>query len=109
MKSTWRQEATGEDLAEPVTYTLASNSTLSAYLGDTSYTVVEKTGASGKEYDITFTKDTPAYRLTKFRAEFGNYAEIQSAVFYYLFTEQFLMIDSRAKNMFVGFNGSAAS
>lgn len=109
VKSTWRQEATGEDLAEPVTYTLASTSTLSAYLGDTSYTVVEKTGASGKEYDITFTKDTPAYRLTKFRAEFGNYAEIQSAVFYYLFTEQFLMIDSRAKNMFVGFNGSAAS
>ena len=109
VKSTWRQQATGEDLAQPVTYTMSTTSTVTSYIGDTSYTVVERTEGDSKVYDITFTKDTPAYRLTKFRAEFGQYAELQSAVFYYLFTEQFLMIDSRAKNMFVGFNGSAVS
>lgn len=107
VKSTWRDEATGNDLANPVTYTLPTNSTVSQYPLDTSYTVTERTVDSSKVYDITFTKDTPAYRLTKFRAEFGQYAEVQSAIFYYLFTEQFLMIDSRAKNMFIGFNGSA--
>lgn len=107
VKSTWRDEATGNDLANPITYTLPTNSTVSQYPLDTSYTVTERTVDSSKVYDITFTKDTPAYRLTKFRAEFGQYAEIQSAIFYYLFTEQFLMIDSRAKNMFIGFNGSA--
>ena len=109
VKSTWRQQATGDDLAQPVTYTMSTTSTVTNYTGDTSYNVVERTEGDSKVYDITFTKDTPAYRLTKFRAEFGQYAEIQSAVFYYLFTEQFLMIDSRAKNMFVGFNGSAVS
>ena len=109
VKSTWRDEATGEDLAEPVTYTLPTTTTIAQYPLDVSYSVVERTEGSSKVYDITFTKDTPAYRLTKFRAEFGQYAEIQSAIFYYLFTEQFLMIDSRAKNMFIGFNGSTAS
>lgn len=109
VKSTWRDEATGDDLDTPVTYTLPTSTTVAQYPLDVSYTVAERTVEGSKVYDITFTKDTPAYRLTKFRAEFGQYAEIQSAIFYYLFTEQFLMIDSRAKNMFIGFNGSTAS
>lgn len=109
VKSTWRDEATNEDLAQPVTYTLGTKTTLTAYGDDTSYTVTERKEGDSTVYDITFTKDTPAYRLTKFRAEFGNYAEIQSALFYYLFTEEFLMIDSRAKNMFIGFNGSTVA
>lgn len=109
VKSTWRQEATGDDLPEPVTYTMNTTTTVTSYIGDTSFTVTERTVGDSKVYDLTFTKDTPAYRLTKFRAEMGDYAEIQSAVFYYLFTEMFLMIDSRAKNMFVGFNGSTVS
>ena len=109
VKSTWRDEATNEDLTQPVTYTLSTKTTLTAYGDDTSYTVTERKEGDSTVYDITFTKDTPAYRLTKFRAEFGNYAEIQSALFYYLFTEEFLMIDSRAKNMFIGFNGSTVA
>lgn len=109
VKSTRRETATGNTLSSPVTYTLGTTSTVTAYSSDTSFTVTERTEGNSKVYDIRFTKDTPAYRLTKFRAEFSNYAEIQSAVFYYLFTEQFLMIDSRAKNMFVGFNGSTVS
>jgi len=72
---------------------------------------VETVGEDGKShtkryYDITFTADTPAYRLTKFRAEASKYMEIESATFYYIFTLFFLMIDSRAKNMFFGFHGS---
>jgi len=52
-------------------------------------------------YDGTeYTTDTAAYRLAKFKAELSSYAELDSAVFYYLFTELFLMVDSRAKNAF---------
>ena len=42
-------------------------------------------------------------RLEKFRNELPQYAEVQSALFYYLFTELFLMVDSRAKNAFPTF------
>ena len=110
VKSTWREAATGDTLDEPVEYRLNTTATLSAYSSDTSYTVEDEldsdTGIATGYKIITFTKDTPAYRLTKFRAEAADYMELQSAEFYYLFTEMFLMIDSRAKNMFVGFDGS---
>ena len=56
--------------------------------------------------DATYTHDTSEYRLAKFKAELPNYVEMQSALFYYLFTELFLMVDSRAKNMFPSFMGS---
>lgn len=55
---------------------------------------------------VTYTNDTAEYRLAKFKAEAGNYMEINSALFYYLFTELFLMVDSRAKNAFPSFIGS---
>ena len=57
--------------------------------------------------DVTFDHDTAAYRLAKFKAEAGNYMELDSAMFYYLFTELFLMVDSRAKNMFPSFMGGS--
>lgn len=50
--------------------------------------------------DVEYTSDTAEYRLAKFKAEIEDYAELQSALFYYLFTELFLMVDSRAKNAF---------
>ena len=56
--------------------------------------------------DVTYTRDTAAYRRAKFRAELSQYVEIDSALFYYLFTELFLMVDSRAKNMFPSFIGA---
>lgn len=76
-KSTDTTAATGDELDSPVTY------------GET-----------------TYTNDTAEYRLAKFKAEAGNYMEMQSALFYYLFTELFLMVDSRAKNAFPSFMGS---
>ena len=75
--STYRAEATGNALPSPVTYE-----------------------------GVTYTTDTADYRLAKFKAEFGNYAQINSFIFYYIFTELFLMVDSRAKNLFIGFSGS---
>ncbi len=80
LKSTDRTQATGNALATP-------------------YTDVDGN---------THTTDDAAYRLAKFRTEFGNYAEVDSFIFYYIFTELFLMVDSRAKNLFIGFSGSDA-
>lgn len=66
--------------------------------------------ASSVTYEgTTYTKDTAAYRLAKFRAELSDYCEVNSALFYYLFTEAFLMVDSRAKNAFPSFIGSEVS
>lgn len=69
--STDQEAATGAALEAPVTY-------------------------NGVEY----TADTAEYRLAKFKAELPEHVEVDSACFYYLFTELFLMVDSRAKNMF---------
>ncbi len=48
----------------------------------------------------THTLDNAAYRLAKFKTEAPDHFEMQSALFYYIFTELFLMVDSRAKNAF---------
>ena len=59
--------------------------------------VTQATGsalAAQVTYDgTTYTADTAAYRKAKFRAELGDYVELDSALFYYLFTELFLMVD----------------
>lgn len=79
--STYRDQATGDALG-------------------TSYTDVDGT---------VHTVDNAAYRLAKFRTEFKDYAEVDSFIFYYIFTELFLMVDSRAKNLFIGFSGGPAT
>lgn len=78
--STYRAEATGNNLPSSVTYD-----------------------------GVTYTKDTADYRLAKFKNEFHKYAEVNSFIFYYLFTNLFLMVDSRAKNLFIGFSGGDAT
>lgn len=42
---------------------------------------------------------------TKFKQELAAHMEVNSVLFYYLFTELFLMVDSRAKNAFPSFMG----
>lgn len=57
-----------------------------------------------RTYDgVLYTQDTAAYRLAKFKSEFAQHFEKDAVLFYYLFTELFLMVDSRAKNMFPTF------
>lgn len=58
-------------------------------------------------YDgVTYTNDTREYRLAKFKNEFETIFDKVSTLFYYLFTEIFLMVDSRTKNAFpTFFNG----
>lgn len=52
---------------------------------------------------VLYTTDTAAFRLAKFKSEFAQHFEKDAVLFYYLFTELFLMVDSRAKNMFPTF------
>lgn len=52
-------------------------------------------------YDgATYESDTKAYRLAKFKAEAEEWLEMDSVIFSYIFTELFLLVDSRAKNNF---------
>ena len=59
-------------------------------------------------YDGTeYSADNAAYRLAKFRAELSQHMEVDAVVFYYLFTELYLMVDSRAKNAFPSVMGGS--
>ena len=53
------------------------------------------------EYDgVSYTTDSAAYRLAKFKAELPDHANVDALVFYYVFTDLFLCIDQREKNAF---------
>ncbi len=87
--STDPEQATNNLLAEPIQYTYKT-------------VVRSEDGTYGGQTVISpvFTNDTAEYRRTKFKAELANWFDIDSTVFYYIFTHIFLMIDSRAKNAF---------
>lgn len=93
-------EDTYEDITQLKTFvTWVMSTDTTAATGDTLDAPVTYAG-------VEYTQDTAAYRLAKFKAEAGDYMELDSALFYYLFTELFLMVDSRAKNSFPSFMGS---
>lgn len=60
---------------------------------------------SDSTFEITTTEDTQEYRNNKFKEEYENYFEKDSVLYFYLFTERFTMIDNRAKNTFIHFDG----
>lgn len=95
--------ATGDALPEPVTYTVDVTEIVEHVDPDTGAITYEEVTT---KQDVTFTEDTAQYRLAKFREELERYVELDSALFYYLFTELFLMVDSRAKNAFPSFMGA---
>ena len=53
---------------------------------------------------VTYTKDTPAYRRAKFRAEAEDYIHKQDAIFYFIYFVYFLGTDSMDKNCSIGFD-----
>ena len=77
--STNPEAATGEALAEPVTY-------------------------GGVEY----TTDSADCRKAKFKAELEQYFAVDSLLYHYLFTERHCMIDNRAKNTFISYEWDVA-
>lgn len=83
-----------------------------AWAVSTDTTQATNTALSKPYTDIdgnVYTIDSEEYRLAKFKTEAGDYMELDSALFYYLFTELFLMVDSRAKNAFPSFIGEGVS
>ena len=90
----------------PKDYADPSNlSELAAWLKSTDQSAAtgDKLTVSRTFDGVLYTTDTAAYRLAKFKSEFAQHFEKDSVLFYYLFTELFLMVDSRAKNMFPTF------
>ena len=86
--STNRETATNEEFDSPITY-------------EYDETVVGEDGSTSViKREVTFTHDTPEYRLTKFKVELPDWFNEESTLFYYVFTHLYLMIDSRAKNAF---------
>lgn len=71
--STWQDGATGNSLSS--TYT----------------------GVDGDTYDT----DTSEYRLAKFKKEFTEHFDFGFSLLYYVYTFVMLMVDQRAKNMFL--------
>lgn len=70
--STDRTTATDSDLETPVTYN-----------------------------GVTYDRDTVEYRAAKFTNEYTQYFEPKSLLYNYLFTDRYLMVDNRAKNVFL--------
>ena len=54
-------------------------------------------GVDGTQY----THDTAAYRLAKFKKEFEEHFDMEYALVYYVYTFFALMVDQRAKNLFL--------
>lgn len=50
---------------------------------------------------VTYTNDTAEYRLAKFKKEFTEHFDFDFCLIYYLYTFVILMVDQRAKNMFL--------
>lgn len=68
---------------------------------DTTAATDESLGRTVTYEGVGYTNDTAEYRLAKFKAEFEDYFVKDNVLYYYLFTDLFLMVDSRAKNQFL--------
>lgn len=55
--------------------------------------------------NVVYSKDSEAYRLAKFKSEIENYFNKDFLLTYYIVSEFFGMVDSRAKNMFLNTYG----
>lgn len=58
------------------------------------------TNESLKTPEYGYNVDSADYRKAKFKNELNKYFDVKDTTFYYIYTEAFLMIDSRVKNSF---------
>ncbi len=58
---------------------------------------------------VAYTTDTAAYRLAKFKAEFEDHFDMHYSLIYYVYTFVALMVDQRAKNMFMTYWGGTVN
>lgn len=72
---------------------------VSTYQVDATGNVLEST-YTGVDGDV-YTHDTAAYRLAKFKKEFEEHFDMEYALVYYVYTFFALMVDQRAKNLFL--------
>lgn len=101
--STDTAQATSNALPAPEVYpTLDTvyNASKTYYQDKEATTQLTSTNWTSSAFE-KFETDSADYRLTKFKAQFADYFILEPMVFYYLFTEVFLMVDNRAKNMFL--------
>ena len=72
---------------------------VSTYQVDATGNELESTyiGVDGDQY----THDTKEYRLAKFKKEFEEHFDMEYALVYYVYTFFALMVDQRAKNLFL--------
>lgn len=56
-----------------------------------------------------YTNDTAEYRLAKFKNEFEDYFDMHYSLIYYVYTFVALMVDQRAKNMFMTYWGDGVN
>ena len=97
--SRWKEafEATYPDGNTNVTKLKA----LAQWIASTNQAAATNSAIVSTEYGgVTYTTDSAAYRLAKFKAELTDHFDFDSCVFYFVFTEVFLMVDSRTKNSF---------
>ena len=52
----------------------------------------------------TYKKDNPAYRRAKFTMEADTYLKLDSAIFYFVFCQWIIGMDSMDKNMSIAFD-----
>ena len=101
--STDSTQATDDPLDAPVTYT--SYVTTYVQVTDPETGQVDYVEALTQQ-DVTYTTDSAAYRVAKFRDEAPDYIEMEALHFYANFCEVLLGVDSLAKNNMWGFIGT---
>lgn len=104
--STRQEDATNEDLPAPYEgeelVERSVTETIEVKNPDGSVEEREVTNTKKVWEKQTFTKDTRAYRIAKFRKELETIGKVDKrcSLFYYLFTELFLLVDNWTKNAF---------
>lgn len=74
---------------------------LAQWIASTNQAAATNAAITAATYDgVTYTTDSAAYRLAKFKAELEDHFVFDSCVNQFVFTEFFLMVDSRTKNSF---------